>query len=303
MSALTPFGIEIRKLRLEKGLRLADMGITVGRNPAFLSAVETGRKPIPDGFVTLIAQRLNLEAAEIKALRLAADRTRKEVRVEKLSGKDRELVAAFARRLDDVPESLLTAVRKVVMESIDGEIPFKRKRRGLVVPPMSTSALRAFAEKIRSLFVDDAQIEFPIIDVLEFKLPKILPHYYLDIQDSTLMGMDEGRVMPGSDVLILREDVYMKACNGDGRARFTAGHELLHYLIHRDIAFARSREDSDKIYCDAEWQADTFSGTLFMSGRHLSKFKDSEHAARLCNISGHAAHVMWTKYKAENYKA
>jgi len=35
----------------------------------------------------------------------------------------------------------------------------------------------------------------------------------------------------------------------------------------------------------AEWQADTFAGTLLMSPRHLSKFRDSDEAADAC--AGH----------------
>src|SRR5499427_8835127 len=62
----------------------------------------------------------------------------------------------------------------------------------------------------------------------------------------------------------------------------------------------RTREDTDKIFCDAEWQADTFAGTLLMSPRHLGKFSDPDDAARQCGITGAAAKVMWAKYLAED---
>ena len=62
---------------------------------------------------------------------------------------------------------------------------------------------------------------------------------------------------------------------------------------------ALTRNDSDKIYCDAEWQADTFAGTLLMSPRHLHRFKDVDDAAVTCKISPPAAHVMWAKYDSE----
>src|SRR5947209_6549786 len=98
MNNLTPFGITCRKLRLDKGLRLMDIASKLGRSSAFISAIETGRKPIPDAYMLSLTRAMDLSPAEVKELRRAADRTRKEVLVEKLPEDQRELVAAFARR-------------------------------------------------------------------------------------------------------------------------------------------------------------------------------------------------------------
>jgi Zn-dependent peptidase ImmA (M78 family)/transcriptional regulator with XRE-family HTH domain len=297
--ALTPFGIAIRKLRLDKGLRLLDLGASMKLSPAFLSAVETGRKPIPDGFVLSVSRAMDLSTEELAMLRRAADRTRKEVRIEKLPEDQRELVAAFARRLDKVPADMMAELKKIVLKSSNGEQPFRRHRRGIVVPPMSTDALRKFAEKVRSAFVEDDQIEFPIMDVIEFRLGKVFDGFYIDIRDQESMGEDEGRVIGGTKGIALREDIYEGAWGGNGRDRFTACHELGHFLMHRTVTMARTREDTDKIFCDAEWQADTFAGTLMMSPRHLGRFADPDDAATTCGMTGAAANVMWQKYRDE----
>jgi transcriptional regulator with XRE-family HTH domain len=126
---LTPFGLAIRKLRLEKGLKLMDMGKKLGLSAAFLSAIETGRKSIPDGFVVKISRALELRAEYIAKLRRAADRTRKEIRVDNKTEEDRELIAAFARRLDEVPSAPIERLKKLLLKSISGEIPFQRKRQ------------------------------------------------------------------------------------------------------------------------------------------------------------------------------
>jgi hypothetical protein len=299
MADLTPFGIAVRKLRLDRAMRLLDMAKAADRSVAFLSAVETGRKPIPDGFVAHLGRSLLLDADEIRALRVAADQTRKEVRVESLSHEDRELVAAFARRLDDVPEHIKQALRKVVLKSVDEETPFKRSRRGMYVPPMSTRTLRGVAEQIRDIFVEPGQVEFPIMDVLEFRFSQLVPDFVFDVQDREAMGHDEGRVLAGSNTLILRQDIYEGAWNGVGRDRFTACHELAHYVLHRQVGFSRTRDDSDKIYCDAEWQADTFAGTLLMSPRHLRALSGPDAAAEACRMTPAAARVMWSKYQSE----
>ena len=119
---LTPFGIAIRKLRLDKGMRLLDVARLSKRSPAFISAVETGRKPIPDSYVVMMARAMDLSATEIKELRRAADRTRKEVVVERLPEDQRELVAAFARRIDELPSNMMADLKKIVLKSSDCEI-------------------------------------------------------------------------------------------------------------------------------------------------------------------------------------
>ena len=298
---LTPFGKVIRQFRNERGMLLFELAKRLNRSPAFVSGVETGRKAIPDSYVTAVIRAMDLSAAEARALRQAADRTRREVRVDNLSEDQRELVAAFARRLDEVPND--PAVNEIViklrkaLKSRDGEVPFRRKRRGIIVPPMSAAALRSYAERVRRVFVEDDEIEFPIIEILESQLGKAIPGFYLDVVEKETMGDDEGRVIAGTASLQLREDVYIGACNGNGRGRFTACHELAHFLLHREVTIARSRDDGTAIYRDSEWQADTFAGALMMSVRHLDEFDDADDAARKCRMSGAAAEHQWQIYK------
>jgi transcriptional regulator with XRE-family HTH domain len=296
---LTPFGIAIRKLRLDKGMRLLDLARRVKRSAAFISAIETGKKSIPDGYVAMVSRAMDLAAAEIKELRRAADRTKKAVTVEQLPEDQRELVAAFARKLDELPNDMLVKLKKIVLKASDDEIPFQRKRRGIVVPPMSTGVIREFADKVRSGFVEDDRIDFPIMDVLEFRMSDLIDGFYIDVKDRESMGDEEGRVIAGQNSIALREDVYEGAWIDNRRDRFTACHEFAHFLMHRTITIARTRNDDEKVYCDAEWQADTFAGTLLMSPRHLNLFKDANEAAEACKMSPHAANVMWGKYLAE----
>lgn len=299
MSNLTPFGITCRKLRLDKGLRLMDVASKLGRSSAFISAIETGRKSIPDAYMLSLTRAMDLSPAEVKELRRAADRTRKEVLVEKLPEDQRELVAAFARRLDHVPSKVMAELKKIVLKSAGEDIPFHRSRRGILVPPLSTGTIRNFSDQVRDVFVDSDTIEFPIMDVLEFRMSLIFEEFYLDPRDAAFMGNDEGRVIAGTNCIALREDIYEGAWNGNKRDRFTACHELGHFLMHRTVTMARTREDGDKIFCDSEWQADTFAGTLLMSPRHLPRFANAEDAARECKMTGHAAEVMWKKYSDE----
>jgi len=300
---LTPFGKSLRQLRIDKGLRLLDVADALGVSSAYLSAIETGRKPIPDGFVAQVGRAMPISAEEVRMLRRAADRTRKEIKVDALPDEQRELLAAFARKLDDVPDELLDQLKKIVLKSSGLEPPFRRKRRGFVVKGTSATALRAFAEKARSIFASDVEVAFPIVPLLEFKLVKVFPDFVLDVREVEEMGDLEGAVVAGGHVLALRKDVYDGACRNVGRHRFTAAHELAHYLLHRDITIARTRDDDVPIYCDSEWQADTFAGALMMSKRHLHLFRDADHAAKECGMSGVAAEHQWRIYEKEKSRS
>jgi transcriptional regulator with XRE-family HTH domain len=300
---LTPFGKVLRQLRTKYDMRLLDLANALGVSSAYVSAVETGRKPIPDGFVAQVGRAMPIDADELRLVRRAADRTKKEIKVDSLRDEQRELLAAFARKLDDVPDALMDELKKIVLKSSARDAPFRRMRRGFVVKAASAATLRAFAEKVRSIFASESEIAFPIIPLLEFKLPKVFPDFVLDVRDMEEMGDLEGTVVAGGHVLALRSDVYEGACRNIGRHRFTAAHELAHYLLHRDITMARTRDDDVPIYRDSEWQADTFAGALMMSTRHLHLLRDAEHAAKECGMSGAAAGHQWRIYENERSRS
>jgi hypothetical protein len=135
------------------------------------------------------------------------------------------------------------------------------------------------------------------MDVLEFRLSSFFDGFYLDPCSKEEMGLEEGLVIAGENCIKLREDVYEGAWNDNGRHRFTACHEFGHFLMHRQITMARIRDESSPIYCDAEWQADTFAGGLLMPAGHLGQLVNSDIAASKCGMTPMAANVMWSKYQ------
>ncbi len=295
MANLTLFGKELRKLRIDRDMRLYDLAQALGISAAMISAIETGRKPIPDRFVLDVSRAMDLKTDEIRALRSAKEKTLKEVRVDHLSAERREIVAAFARSLNDLSPELLERIRKNVLKSIEGETPFKR-RRGMTVPPTSYVKLEALANKVRMIFCGDSLGRLPIVEIIELRLPKILTNFVFDVRDRIEMGSAEGLVVNGERTLILRSEVYDAACRGEARARFTASHELGHFVMHHELGFARAACDSDPIYCDAEWQADSFAGFLMMPRSRAVTFSNVEHAAQECGMSPQAAKVQLSRY-------
>jgi len=102
---LTALGKALRKFRIERDLLLRNMAETLGVSSSFLSAVETGRKKAPSGFIEKIRDAYLLNATETKNLQEAADDSLTEVLLKMRTGKDRELALAFAKRFPNLNDS------------------------------------------------------------------------------------------------------------------------------------------------------------------------------------------------------
>lgn len=69
---MTPFGAKMRELRAEKGVKQAEMAADLGVTPAYLSALEHGKRGAPSwAFIQKIIQYFGLiwdDAEELKEL-------------------------------------------------------------------------------------------------------------------------------------------------------------------------------------------------------------------------------------------
>ena len=71
---MTPFGEKMRELRAERGLQLKDMAAGLGVSPAYLSALEHGKRGRPNRrFVHRICQFLGVIWDEAEELQRLAD--------------------------------------------------------------------------------------------------------------------------------------------------------------------------------------------------------------------------------------
>lgn len=110
----TQFGKILRKIRIDQGLLLKDMADAFGVSSAYLSSVETGKKPVSDDLVKRAAAflRLDPESDEYAELQDAAAISRGEVSMS-TSGptpKHQEAVLAFARNFERLNQSDLDRI-------------------------------------------------------------------------------------------------------------------------------------------------------------------------------------------------
>ena len=107
---VTPFGARLRQIRDERGMSLTDMARAVGVSPAYLSALEHGRRGRPSWWlIQRITQHLNIiwdEAEELERL-AGLSHPRVVVDTESLGPKATELANRLARSIDRLDEATL----------------------------------------------------------------------------------------------------------------------------------------------------------------------------------------------------
>lgn len=95
--ALTDFGKAVRTARIETDSTLSQMAEAIGATPAFLSAIETGRKKIPEAWIGKIDGFFKRKGKVIVNLQELAIVANGEVSVAGLPPAQQMLVAGFAR--------------------------------------------------------------------------------------------------------------------------------------------------------------------------------------------------------------
>lgn len=114
---LSPFGKEIRKVRLDKSLILKDMAERLNVSPAFLSAVETGRKTIPADFIARIAEAFSLAPDVRSRLESAAALSVKEFRIQvgrNASDDARAVAAMLSRKFPTLTDDVASDIKKIL---------------------------------------------------------------------------------------------------------------------------------------------------------------------------------------------
>ena len=113
---ITKFGKELRKIRIDNGEILKDMASRLDVSPSFLSAVEVGKKNIPEGWVKKIGQMYKLNNLAVKTLEEAAADSVISVKME-LTGLDqpqRQAALVFARDFGNMSDDTAQKIIKLL---------------------------------------------------------------------------------------------------------------------------------------------------------------------------------------------
>ncbi len=119
---LTDFGRYLRKLRIDCGELIKDMAAKLEVTASYLSAVETGKRNIPAGWVQQIADLYGLDEAQHAALGKAAVNSARSVKLEleHLSAERKEAAILFAREFGGLDDAAIDKIREIIKNKGDG---------------------------------------------------------------------------------------------------------------------------------------------------------------------------------------
>ena len=102
----TTLGVFLRKLRLANDEILKDMAKNLGVSSAFLSAVENGKKKMPNNWERKLKEVYSLSTVQIEELRRAVMESSGvvELNLKGLSTSNRELAISFARQFETMDD-------------------------------------------------------------------------------------------------------------------------------------------------------------------------------------------------------
>ncbi|MGN0417188.1 helix-turn-helix domain-containing protein [Anaerostipes faecalis] len=95
---LTRFGKQLRKLRIDREERLKDMADRLNVTTAYLSAVENGKRTVPDAWVYEIIDTYHLDDNEARELQRAAYENKSDLTIGLNNTENIEVALSFARK-------------------------------------------------------------------------------------------------------------------------------------------------------------------------------------------------------------
>ena len=179
-----------------------------------------------------------------------------------------------------------------------------------ITKPQSRKNLRQIASKIRSyLGIDSKQLYVDVLYCLEILIPEIDSTFQYEIFDpGDFDKPNEAFYSPEKNCIFIRSDVYNKARDEDGRARFTIAHEISHYFLFKILGIPYF-EDWENImdYSDAklhsvdpEWQADVVGNYLLCEPECIKDFSE-EDIVLYCGVTSSAAYTALQNAQGHKY--
>lgn len=118
---ITSIGKFLRKLRIESGEILKDMADTLGVSSAFLSAVENGKKKMPESWLEKLAETYSFTEKQVEELKVAVIESNDtvELNLKNTTPEGRALAISFAREFETLDKETSNKIYEIL-----------KKRRG-----------------------------------------------------------------------------------------------------------------------------------------------------------------------------
>jgi transcriptional regulator with XRE-family HTH domain len=276
---LTQFGNKCREFRSRYDLTMGDQAKGLGFSAAYISAIERGKRPVPEDYVAKLAEWLSLTSEDACALRNIASGERTVVKVFPKTREKALLAEDFARDLNGLSPEAVKQLRNVLQSARTGEY--------------SDDELRQKAYAVRAAFSLGTKITFDILRLIENQLPVIDPDFSLQIDPDGSHGENlhiysdsNGETI---DRFVSTEWLYKAADVGTEDSRFKLAHELAHWILHRTqthtfLRSSRTNQILSKIHKTAEREADFFAREFLMPFPLVREFASPDALAKAAKV-------------------
>lgn len=138
--------------------------------------------------------------------------------------------------------------------------------QGFVAPPLSRKDIKEIVGSIHRLWATlNGDRQFDILLFADAIFPKIIENdFNLKAMPVSEMGDYLGISIPSENSILIREDIYNQAEEGNTDAQLVIAHELGHHILHGGIKHPKLASNSTHPSCCAETQADIFAEELLM---------------------------------------
>lgn len=147
-----------------------------------------------------------------------------------------------------------------------------------LLPEHSCISIENESQKFLKQFFPDSLEYFDSLDFLKFYHTSIFDIGYRmdivsDFEMRNILGSNVLAItVPEQKVIIFPESTYNGIINCLNRARFTAGHEIGHLVLHSHLNYIfYDIKDVDKTDLDLELEADFFSASILMPFQHIKR--------------------------------
>jgi len=168
-----------------------------------------------------------------------------------------------------------------------------RNQQNYYVPPKSRAWIRAVALNVRTQLGIPNVEQFDLIRLTELILSESFQLIEFHIETKEVMGNVEAVTvisLSKKPMIVLRQDVYDGARNGEPRDKFTVGHELGHVFLHSQIGTELVSAPEDcPAFRSSEWQANEFSAELLAPAHLLTDFDTEETIIDRFGVSSEVA--------------
>lgn len=112
----TPFGKELKKLMIDKNVRVYDIAKELNVTSAFVSSVLTGKKNVPKEWISFIHEYFHLSLEELSKFEKLAEASKDQCKIDLTNCNElaRKTVLEFQRNLNELDDESLKQINKII---------------------------------------------------------------------------------------------------------------------------------------------------------------------------------------------